>query len=153
MEGAMRKLATAFSILGVAAAAGACSHLPRTRADLVQSSSPCADTHFSVYFNNGSNRLTRQAAQLVAETGRALKACSITSARVVGLADAAGTAEANLSLSQRRALAVAGALRREGLPAPTFEIDAGGETGALLADGREDPVRRRAEVYLVVRPQ
>lgn len=149
----MRKSAMAFAVVGIGVLAAGCSHFPQSRDDLVQASTPCSDTHFSVYFNEGSNRLTRQAGQLIAETGRALKACNISSARVVGLADATGAPQANLSLSQQRAVTVAGALRAEGLPAPSFEIDAAGETGALLADGREDPVRRRAEVYLTVQPR
>jgi peptidoglycan-associated lipoprotein len=111
------------------------------------------DSRFTVYFNEGSNRLTRQANQMITETGKSLKGCAITRARVVGLADATGTPQANMSLSQRRAAAVAEALKRQGVPAPEFEIDADGEAGALTPDGREDPVRRRAEVYLTVAPQ
>lgn len=143
------------SALVILAAAGlaACQTGPRTRADLVTSPSPCADSQFTVYFNEGSTRLTRPAAQLIAETGASLRDCSIRRARVVGLADATGTPEANRTLSQRRAATVAEALRRQGIPAPQFELAAVGEDGAALADGREAPVRRRAEVFLTVAPR
>ncbi len=81
-----------------------------------------------------------------------MRPCRVVRARVVGLADATGTPEANHTLSQQRAVQVAEALRRNGLPAPTFEIAAAGEQGALTPDGRADPVRRRAEVFLEVAP-
>lgn len=48
---------------------------------------------------------------------------------------------------------MAEALRRQGIPAPQFELAAVGEDGAALADGREAPVRRRAEVFLTVAPR
>lgn len=142
-------------ILAMAATAGlaACQTGPRTRADLVMSENPCVDSRFVVYFNEGSNRLTRPAAQLIAETGKGLKDCSVIHARVVGLADATGTPEANRTLSQRRAAAVADALRRQGIPSPQFELAGIGEDGAMTADGREAPVRRQAEVFLTVTPK
>lgn len=136
---------------GVAAAG--CGHLVRTRSDLVRSDSACVDTQFTVYFSENSNRLTRQAGQVIQEAGRALKDCTITHARVVGLSDATGGPQANMTLSQQRAVAVAGALRQQGLPAPSFEIDANGEAGATTAAGEDKPVRRRAEVFLTVSPR
>lgn len=135
-----------------AAALGACETFPRTRDDLVRPAQTCVDTQFTVYFNEGSARLTDPAMQLVRTTAQGLKACRVTGVRVVGLADATGTPEANRTLSQRRAVEVARALQGQGLPAPVFEIAAAGESGAMTADGREDPVRRRAEVFLTVTP-
>lgn len=147
----MRRLATMAIIGAVAAATGACaSRWPRERADLVMPARTCADAQFTIYFNEGSDRLTQPAAQVIQETVRGLEGCRIDRVRVVGLADATGAPAANLSLSQRRALRTAEALRVAGAPAPTFEIGAAGDAGALTADGREDPVRRRAEVYLGV---
>lgn len=151
MEGAVQKAATGIAVLMGLLAAG-CGHLTRDRADLVRSGSACADSQFTIYFDEGSTRLTRPAAQLIDETGRALRTCAITSVRVVGLADASGTPEANQSLSQRRAAVVAQALRSRGLPTPSFAIDAAGDAGALTVDGRENPVRRRAEVFIAIQP-
>jgi len=143
----------AVAAVGFGLSAAGCEHFTRTRADLVRSSSPCVDTQFTVYFDEGSSRMTRQAAQVIQETGRAMKECNITRAQVVGLSDAVGGSATNLTLSQRRAVTVAGALRQQGLPAPSFEIAAAGEEGATTADGREDPVRRQAVVMLTVQPK
>ncbi len=139
--------------LGFGVSAAGCGHIMRTRSDLVRSDNACVDTQFTVYFGENSNRLTRQAGQVIQETGRALKDCTITRARVVGLSDATGGSQANLTLSQQRAVAVAGALRQQGLPAPSFEIDANGEAGATTAEGEDKPVRRRADVFLTVSPR
>lgn len=144
-------LALAGAVFGVSAAG--CEHFTRSRSDLVVAENPCVDTQFTVYFSENSNRLTRPAGQVIQEAGRALKDCNITRARVVGLSDATGGSQANLTLSQQRAVAVAGALRQQGLPAPSFEIDANGEAGATTAEGNDDPVRRRAEVFLTVSPR
>ncbi len=140
-------------VLGFGVTAAGCGHLVRTRSDLVRSDSACVDTRFTIYFSENSNRLTRPAGQMIQETGRALKNCNITRARVVGLSDATGGSQANMTLSQQRAVAVAGALKQQGLPVPSFEIDANGEVGATTAQGQDDPVRRRAEVFLTVSPQ
>lgn len=148
----MRKLAMTALIGAVTVAGGCASKWPRTRAELVTPATTCADTHFTIYFNEGSDRLTQPAVQVISETARSLQGCRIDRARVVGLADASGAAQANLTLSQRRALRTAEALRAVGVPAPSFEIDAAGAAGAVMPDGREDPVRRRAEVYLTVAP-
>lgn len=139
--------------VGFGVTAAGCGHLVRTRSDLVRTESACVDTQFTVYFGENSNRLTRPAGQVIQETGRALKDCNITRARVVGLSDATGGSQANLTLSQQRAVAVAGALRQQGLPAPSFEIAADGEAGATTPQGQDDPVRRRAEVFLSVSPR
>lgn len=149
----MRVWALTATVLAAVAGLSACQTGPMTRADLVQAATPCVDSHFTVYFNEGSNRLTRPATQLISETGRSLKDCSISRARVVGLADATGTPEANRTLSQRRAAVVADALRAQGIPAPQFELAAAGEDGAVTADGREAPMRRQADVFLTVVPR
>lgn len=145
----MTRWMTAALTVAALATAG-CNHIPRTRADLVMPAPQCEDTQLTIYFDEGSRRLTQPALQLIEETSRRLRPCNVVGARVVGLADATGAPEANQTLSQRRAMEVVAALRRHGLPAPTFEIAAAGEAGALTSDGREDPVRRRAEVFLAV---
>ncbi len=118
----------------------------------VATPSPCSDDHFPVYFAEGSDQLSSPARQLIAAKARELKACHVKGVRVVGLADATGTPDANLTLSQRRARRVAEALAGSGLPAPAFEVRAAGAEGAVRRNGQEEPVRRRAEVYLSVGP-
>lgn len=146
----MNRWMTAAIIAAAAGVVSGCHHGPRTRADLVTPEPQCQDARFAVYFADGSARLTQPALQLLDETARRLRPCRVVRARVMGLADAKGTPDANLTLSQRRARQVMEALRSRGLPAPSFEIAAAGEAGALLPDGREDPVRRRTEVFLEV---
>ena len=76
--------------------------------------------------------------------------CAIDRVRVLGLADAQGGATANLNLSERRAQSVTAALEAQGLPAPVFEVQAAGASGATTADGANAPMRRRTEVLIEV---
>lgn len=124
-----------------------------SRLDLVRPASNCANSSLVIYFDEGSDHLTQPARELIAETARQVHGCAIAGVRVVGLADAVGAPEANLTLSQRRARRVAEALVGQGMPAPEFQVSAVGENGAILPGGREEPVRRRAEVFLTVRPR
>ena len=120
-------------VAGVAAATvlGGCAQTHRmlTRAQLVREAPVCEGASFVIYFNEGSDRLTRPANQLLAETARRYRGCEVTGVRVVGLADATGSPVDNLSLSQRRARSVAAALAKQGLPPATYELAAGGEIG------------------------
>jgi outer membrane protein OmpA-like peptidoglycan-associated protein len=149
----MRPSTLVIAALAATVALGGCAQTRRilTRADLVREAPACADTSFVIYFNEGSDRITRQAGQLIRATASRYKACRVTATRVVGLADATGSPVDNLTLSQRRARAVAAALAKAGLPPATFEVAAGGELGAVTRDGLDEPVRRRAEVFLSIR--
>lgn len=152
--GTMTTVAAAVAAMSATTLGGcAATHRILTRADLVRETPVCADTSFVVYFNEGSDRLTRQAGQLIGATARRYRGCEVTGVRVVGLADATGSPTDNLSLSQRRARTVAAALAKQGLPAASFDLAAGGELGAVTRDGSEEPVRRRAEVRLSIRPR
>lgn len=53
-----------------------------------------------------------------------------------------------MTVSRRRAQAVADALSRAGLPSPTFDIDAVGSAGAVTPEGQPEPLRRRTEVVI-----
>jgi len=93
------------------------------------------------------------AAQAIALQAGRLAGCEVRRVRVLGLADATGTPEANLTLSQRRARETAEALAAAGLPAPVFDVAAAGDAGAVTADGADQPLRRRAEVVIDARPR
>ena len=152
----MKLAALAMMSAAALTALAGCSGTRRSfqnRFALVRAESICADQSFTIYFDEGSDGLTSQARQLIRETARQYQACAIRTVRVVGLADSTGTPEANLSLSQRRARRVAHALGLAHFPAPAFEVSAAGEQGATLSGGREEPVRRRAEVFLTVAPR
>lgn len=104
----------------------------------------CQDFSFPLYFDKGSDQLTRDGLQVVEANAARVRACPVAELRVTGLADAEGDPAANLQLSQRRATSVAATLQSRGYPAPTFEAQ--GDVGATAATGRVEPLRRRAEI-------
>ena len=105
----------------------------------------CRDFNFAIYFQPGSDRITREALQVINDSSARLGACKVQKVEVTGLADADGPGQRNLELSRRRALTVTQALSTRGFPTPTFDIDAAGEAGASQGQ-TADPLRRRTEV-------
>ncbi len=142
----MWKLAAA----GLAAMAVAGCGLTRgmDRDDLVAETSACGPQRFEVYFAEGEAQLTQAALQAIGLTATRLQGCDIRRVQVTGLADPTGGAEANLDLSERRALAVTEALTAAGWPTPAFELGAAGESGSVTAAGAVEPMRRRTEVLV-----
>jgi len=130
----------------------ACAPTPK-RTALVVGESPCVSGRFDVYFVENQAKLTDAASLLLRTAAEKAKECRVNHVRVLGLADATGTVEANLSLSQRRALAVAEALTQAGMPAPAFEVNAAGDAGAVNASGADELLRRRAEVFIETSPR
>ena len=112
----------------------------------------CGDLTFPVYFESFGAGLTRAAHQTISEAGRPNQGCKVVRVDVVGLADYRGTPNANLDISRKRALAVAKALSKAGLPEPTFGVVAAGESGAIGEGGRAELMRRRAEVTIHYAP-
>ncbi|WP_428153612.1 OmpA family protein [Brevundimonas sp.] len=130
----------------------ACAPTPK-RTALVVGESPCVSGRFDVYFVENQAKLTDAASLLLRTAAEKAKECNVKHVRVLGLADATGTVEANLSLSQRRARAVAEALTQAGMPAPAFEVNAAGDAGAVNASGADELLRRRAEVFIETSPR
>lgn len=145
------KRSTGLAVLAVGVLA-ACAPTPKREA-LVVGESPCVSGRFDVYFVENQARLTDAAALVLRTAAEKAKACTVTRVRVLGLADATGTPEANLSLSQRRARTVAEALAQAGMPAPAFEVTAAGDAGAVNASGADELLRRRAEVFIETAPR
>ncbi|HVL41449.1 MAG TPA: OmpA family protein, partial [Brevundimonas sp.] len=135
-------------LLGLTAvvAAGCAAPGFRNRSDLVVEPSACTEKRFEVYFADSEARLTEPARQAIGLTAAQLQGCEIRKVQVLGLADARGGAAANLSLSERRAVAVAEALTAAGWPAPVFDVEAAGDAGAVADSGVREPMRRRTEV-------
>jgi outer membrane protein OmpA-like peptidoglycan-associated protein len=131
---------------------GSQSFQPKRSQPFVAAAPPCSDVSFSVYFAQGSDSLTEPARAVISAKAKQVATCHVWQVRVVGLADATGAPETNLSLSQKRARRVAEALATSGLPAPVFDVAGDGARGAVRRDGQEEPERRRAEVFLTVRP-
>lgn len=138
----------------LAAAVSACAPGGfRNRADLIAEPSACTPKRFEVYFADSEARLTEPARQAIGMTAAQLQGCDIRKVQVIGLADARGGSEANLDLSQRRALAVAEALTAAGWPSPVFEVGAAGDAGAETGGGVNEPMRRRTEVLIDAAPR
>lgn len=143
-------LATALGGAGLAGCESAGRFLRREQ--LVAPPKVCASHRFEVYFADGEAGLTPAAQRAITAAAERLQGCDIQKARVIGLADARGGDAANLTLSERRAEAVARALNEAGWPAPVFELDAAGETGAV-SGGVNTPLRRRVEVLIEAAPR
>jgi outer membrane protein OmpA-like peptidoglycan-associated protein len=140
-------------LLGMAAMAGCSTPGFKNRSDLVVEPSACTEKRFEVYFADSEARLTEPARQAIGMTAAQLQGCEIRKVQVLGLADARGGAEANLTLSQRRAVAVAEALTAAGWPAPVFDVEAAGDAGAVAEGGVREPMRRRTEVLIDAVPR
>ena len=141
-------------LLGLAVAVSGCAVGGfRHRSDLVAEPSACATKRFEVYFADGEARLTEPARQAIGMTAAQLQNCEIRKVQVLGLSDARGGAAANQSLSERRAIAVAEALTAAGWPAPAFDVEAVGDTGAVAETGVREPMRRRTEVLIEAVPR
>ena len=139
---------------GLTLALAGCSLAPTLqRSDIVAEPSACMAKRFEVYFDEGQARLTETARQAIGLTATQLQGCRIEKVQVIGLADASGAANANQSLSERRAVAVAEALRAAGWPEPAFDVGAVGDEGATTASGVNEPMRRRTEVLVEASPR
>lgn len=123
------------------------------RSEVVAEPSACTEKRFEVYFADSQARLTEPARQAIGMAAAQLQGCDIRKVQVLGLSDARGGATANLSLSERRAQAVAEALTAAGWPAPAFDVSAAGDEGAVTDSGAREPMRRRTEVLVDAVPR
>jgi len=142
-------------IAAVGATVAGCGWTPgmRDRSELVAEPSACSEKRFEVYFAENEARLTNPALQAIGLTATQLQGCDIRRVKVTGLASATGDVAANLSLSERRATAVAEALVAAGWPTPAFEVGAVGDAGAVTTAGASEPMRRRTEVVVEAVPR
>lgn len=106
----------------------------------------CADFQSSVYFEQDSAALTKEARMALSAAQAQARGCAVTSVRVIGLADAVGASEANLILSRRRAETVTSALAKVGFNKVEIDRVAVGDAGAVSASGAAAPLRRRADI-------
>ncbi len=138
-------------LLGAILTLADCTHAPSRPPPLSVTPAPtCADFNYPIYFEKGSDELTSQAKLVLASGMKEVRGCTVSKVEVLGLADVDGPANRNLALSRRRAANVAKALEGFGLPAPVFDIEALGETGARAPGGSPEPLRRRTEVVIHV---
>lgn len=137
-------------VTAVAALTGltACTTVRNARDRLVRAPAPCQDVNIPIYFEPDAAQLTPEGRRVIAAQAAAAKRCKVEQVRVVGLADAAGDPAANLELSKARAASVTEALMKAGLPPAEFDLAAAGQAGSVTADGKIQPVRRRADITL-----
>ena len=86
--------------------------------------------------------------------GAVLRAYPHTVIAVNGFTDTSGTPEQNLALSQKRALAIAGALAHEGVAPQRLSAQGFGESHLRVAtgDNRKEPRNRRIELVIKAKP-
>jgi outer membrane protein OmpA-like peptidoglycan-associated protein len=130
-----------------------CASIETARARLVHAPSKCVDQTVQIYFEPESAEITREGRAVLTAAANGARGCQVNSVDVVGLADAAGAADANLDLSKRRAQSVTAALASAGLPAAEFRVAAVGQTGAVTPAGNAAPLRRRADITLHLAPK
>ena len=135
-------------ILGVGVLAlAACKTTPKTE---VARFTPCEDVNVAIYFEPASAAITREGKAVLRGAATQAKGCTIDRVDVTGLADAVGSPEANMKLSEQRAASVTKTLNGFGLK--DVRVSAAGDSGALTPAGAAAPLRRRAEVILRLSP-
>ncbi len=84
---------------------------------------------YTVFFSKDSAAIAPDAAGVIAEAAAAAKAVPDAPVRVLGYTGNAGSAAADLQLSQRRAQAVADAMVADGIAASRIALQGRGQTG------------------------
>jgi outer membrane protein OmpA-like peptidoglycan-associated protein len=143
--------AAALSLAALSLAA--CSTLETAQERSAGPPQRCAPQTVQIYFEPDSAEVTPEGRAVIAQAARQAQGCLVDTVRVTGLADAAGAPEPNLELSRRRAQSVTAALASSGLPAAEFDLEAVGQDGAVAPDGSKQPLRRRADVVLTMKPR
>ena len=143
----------ALSLAAVAAVSlSGCATVQSARMRLVKAPPRCVNQTVDIYFAAEQAELTPEGRMVINQAASQARGCKVAAVEVVGLADFGGAPAANLELSKRRAQSVTAALTAAGLPAADFKVGAAGQAGAVTADGRNAPLRRRAEVTLRLSP-
>lgn len=128
-----------------ALALSACATAPETFAEFDPSA--CYERSFNIYFEADEDQLSAPAREAIDTVQGQLRGCHIESVRILGLAEAEGTARAAVDLSARRALYVAQYMERErGWSQDKIQTLAAGEAGAVTEEGLAQPMRRVARI-------
>jgi Outer membrane protein and related peptidoglycan-associated (lipo)proteins len=144
----MKTKAGLLIMAGVAVALAGCQTVRDARDRWVKAPPRCEDQTVHIYFEPDQAEVTPEGRSVIAAAAGQSRGCIVERVSVVGLSDATGNAAANLELSKRRAQSVTAALVSAQLPAAEFRVSAAGQEGAVTADGRTAPLRRRADVTL-----
>lgn len=143
---AIQVMSVAGVVMAMAGCAGSEGPWRTLRKPVAVAPPACADFQSSIYFEQDSAALTKEARTLL-DTARAqARGCAVRSVRVVGLADAVGASAANLALSKRRAETVTAALAKAGFAKVEIDATAVGDAGSVAPSGAAAPLRRRADI-------
>ncbi|VVT11511.1 OmpA family protein [Erythrobacter sp. EC-HK427] len=99
----------------------------------------------SIRFEEGSSRLDRASAALIAEVAGALRPCLGAIIQITGHTDNSGAEPGNLALSTERAVAVRAALIQRGIPADGLRARGVGSRVPVEGLPPGDPANRRIE--------
>lgn len=138
--------------LALTLALGGCTTMKNARDRIIRTPVTCQDVTIPIYFEPDQAALTPEGRRVISTQAAEAKRCRVDAVRVMGLADAVGDPAANMELSKARAASVTQALMRAGLPAAEFDTAAAGQAGSVTADGKIQPVRRRADIMLKLAP-
>lgn len=138
---------------GGSAAPGAARVLQRPEVDAryapLMALEPTHPVSYTLFFVLDSTELTAQSKALLPQVLDSARARQPTRITVYGHADATGNERHNLQLSEARARAVLGALRRAHPNLGDIELQWFGEQLPLLPDNPRDPRNRRAEIVIL----
>jgi OmpA-OmpF porin, OOP family len=116
----------------------------------VAAPAPARAKTYLVFFDWDKYNLTPRATGIIAQAASDSKTEQTTTIDVSGYTDTSGTPDYNMSLSWRRAKAVASQLVTDGVPESEIETQGYGETRLLVPTGPgvREPQNRRVEIVL-----
>lgn len=114
----------------------------------VLDAAPVPPARFILYFRSGGTELTPESEALLPGILAEIRSRQSTDVSVVGHADRTGSLQWNMTLSTRRAQAVAALLEKRGVDPAVLEITSHGEENPLVPtpDDVPEPRNRRVEV-------
>ena len=111
---------------------------------------PDKPVHFLLYFFSDSTQLTMESTEIIPQILKAIRKRSSIDISVIGHSDTAGDPSYNLTLSKKRASAVARIISMQGIDKTYIHVTSHGEGNPLIktADNVHEPRNRRVEVVV-----
>ena len=131
-----------FALIVAAVALGACADKAPPPA--------VAPVSYMVFFELGSNKISNQSQNTVAQAAQVFKSKANARISVTGYADTVGSPAVNVQLSTARAKKVADDLMALGVPAAAITTRGAGEEGLLVPTGTQTVEPRNRRAVLVI---
>jgi len=131
-----------FIALIAAVALGACADKPPPP--------PVAPVSYMVFFELGSNKISDQSQNTVAQAAQVFKSKANARISVTGYADTVGSPQVNMQLSTARANKVRDDLIANGVPAAAITTRGAGDEGLLVPTGPQTVEPRNRRAVLVI---